>query len=155
MTLSEDASLELMRQLRVAGQLQHAWAIQYWPATASGLHPAAVGLLSDLATHGEARPSELAKRRLVDISVISRQIAQLAESGLIERRPAPEDGRASLVRASAKGQDLLKCWRESYLDFIRTALQGWTDEDVTALSERLEAMNDAVRAAVRPADSMS
>ncbi|HVW44282.1 MAG TPA: MarR family winged helix-turn-helix transcriptional regulator [Amycolatopsis sp.] len=156
MSLSEDASLELMRQLRVAAQLQHAWASQQWqPATDGHLHPAAAALLSDLAINGESRPSELAKRRMVDISVVSRQIAQLSAAGLIERRPAPEDGRASLVSVSEAGAIHLKRWRQNHLDFIRGALHDWTDDDVTALTERLQDMNDALRAAVRPADPMS
>lgn len=155
MTLSEDSSLELMWQLRVARQLQHAWISQSWQPADGGLHPAAAILLSDLATTGESRPSELAKRKMVDVSVISRQIAQLSAAGLIERRPAPEDGRASLVSVSEAGEVLLKRWRQSHLDFVRNALHDWTDEDVAALTERLRSMNDALRAAVRPADDMS
>jgi len=88
---------------------------------------------------------------MVDVSVISRQIAQLSAAGLIERRPAPEDGRASLVRVSPEGEVLLKRWRQSHLDFIRSALHDWTDDEVTALTERLQGMNDALRTAVRPA----
>ncbi|HJQ44834.1 MAG TPA: MarR family transcriptional regulator [Amycolatopsis sp.] len=154
MTLSEDASVELMRQLRIAAQLQHAWALQNW-TPAAGLHPAAAALLSDLAIHGESRPSELAKRRMVDISVVSRQITQLSAAGLIDRRPAPEDGRASLVSVSKDGEVLLKRWRQSHLNFVRDALHDWTDDDVSALTGRLQAMNEALRTAVRPADSMS
>jgi len=155
MTLSEDASLELMRQLRVAGQLQHAWISQSWQSEEDGLHPAAAMLLSDLLQHGESRPSELAKRKMVDISVVSRQIAQLAAAGLIDRRPAPEDGRAALVRVSEAGEALMKRWRNQHIEFIRGALHDWTDEDVKALTSRLELMNEGLRAAVRPAGDVS
>jgi DNA-binding MarR family transcriptional regulator len=92
MSLSEDVSVELMRQLRITGQMQHAWVTYAWQNQHGGLHPAAAMLLSDLAVHGESRPSELAKRRMVNFSVISRQIGQLSAAGLIDRRPAPEDG---------------------------------------------------------------
>ncbi|NKQ55866.1 MarR family transcriptional regulator [Amycolatopsis sp. K13G38] len=155
MTLSEDASLELMRQLRVAGQLQHAWISQSWQSEEGGLHPAAAMLLSDLMQHGESRPSELAKRKMVDISVVSRQIAQLAAAGLIDRRPAPEDGRAALVSVSAAGEAMMKRWRQQHIDFVRGALHDWTDDEVTALTQRLELMNEALRAAVRPVGGMA
>jgi DNA-binding MarR family transcriptional regulator len=95
----DDVRVELMRELKTASQLQHAWIMQAWQSE-PGLHPAAAMLLSDLAKNGEARPSELAKRRFVDLSVVSRQITQLSAAGLVDRRPAPEDGRASLVSVS-------------------------------------------------------
>lgn len=146
MSLSEHAGIELLHQLRIAGQLQHAWTTVAWQSDKpAGLHPAAAMLLSDLAVNGECRPSELAKRKMVDVSVISRQIAQLVAAGLIERRPAPEDGRAALVSISEQGQVELKRWREHRLEFVRTALSEWTEEEVTALTTRLAAMNDAIR----------
>ncbi|GAA5161985.1 MULTISPECIES: MarR family winged helix-turn-helix transcriptional regulator [Amycolatopsis] len=148
MSLSEQAGIELLQQLRMAGQLQHAWGTASWQRDQPGLHPAAAMLLGDLALHGESRPSELAKRKMVDVSVISRQIAQLVAAGLVERRPAPEDGRAALVSLSEQGMTELKRWREKHLEFFRTALADWSEEEVVALSERLAAMNDALRKAV-------
>src|SRR5215217_4768128 len=121
MSERDEARLELMRELKASANLQHAWLMQIWQAE-RGLHPAAAMLLSDLAKHGEARPSDLAKRRLVDISVISRQITQLSAAGLIDRRPAPEDGRASLVSVSKQGYEQLERWRGLYLDFMGRAL---------------------------------
>ena len=136
-----------MRELKTAAQLQHAWIMQSWQDE-PGLHPAAAMLLSDLAKHGETRPSELAKRRFVDLSVVSRQIAQLTAAGLIDRRPAPEDGRASLVRVSEKGLEMLTRWRGRYLEFMENALGGWDDERVTGLATRLAEMNADLRRAL-------
>ncbi|HET6502379.1 MAG TPA: MarR family transcriptional regulator [Amycolatopsis sp.] len=143
MGASDEASLELARELHTAGQLRHAWTTQAWPW--EDLHPAAAMLLSELATHGECRPSELAKHKMVDISVISRQIAQLSAAGLVDRRPAPEDGRAALVSVSEQGQTELKRVREAYLHFMSTALKDWTHEDVATLAATLRSMNEALR----------
>ncbi|WP_158879435.1 MarR family winged helix-turn-helix transcriptional regulator [Amycolatopsis anabasis] len=143
----DEASLELMRQLRASAQLQHGWIAQTWQDE-SGLHPAAAMLLADLAKHGESRPSELAKRRMVDVSVISRQIAQLTAAGFIDRRPAPEDGRAALIRVSERGERELLRWRELQTEFLRKALHNWDESEVHALTERLAAMNDDLRAAL-------
>jgi DNA-binding MarR family transcriptional regulator len=145
---SEEVSLELTRQLRAAGQLLHARLTTAWQAEELNLHPAAAMLLSDLATKGECRPSELARRNMVDISVVSRQIAQLSAAGLVHRRPAPEDGRAALVSVSERGHTELKRWREKHISFVQHALHGWTEAEVAALSKGLTLMNTAFRAAV-------
>jgi DNA-binding MarR family transcriptional regulator len=84
MSPDEEVRLELMRQLKAAAHLQHSSLLQVWQA-GRGLPPAAVMLLSDLAKHGEVRLSELAKRRMVDVSVVSRQIAQLSTAGPASR----------------------------------------------------------------------
>ena len=144
---TDDVRVELMRELKTASQLQHAWIMQAWQDQ-PGLHPAAAMLLSDLAKNGEARPSELAKRRFVDLSVVSRQITQLSAAGLVDRRPAPEDGRASLVSVSEKGRAELARWRANYLEFMETALGGWDDERVTDLIGRLAEMNADLRRAL-------
>ncbi|MGK3200190.1 MarR family winged helix-turn-helix transcriptional regulator [Amycolatopsis sp. MEPSY49] len=143
----DDVRVELMRELKTASQLQHAWIMQAWQDE-PGLHPAAAMLLSDLAKNGEARPSELAKRRFVDLSVVSRQITQLSAAGLVDRRPAPEDGRASLVSVSEKGRAELVRWRANYLEFMEKALGGWDDERVTDLTGRLAEMNADLRRAL-------
>lgn len=147
MSLKDEGRLELMRQLKAAAQLQQAWLTQI-SQSERGLHPAAAILLSDLAKHGEARPSELAKRRMVDISVISRQVAQLSAAGLIDRRPAPEDGRASLVQASEQGRAELERWRTRYLEFMGSALADWDEDRIAQLTGLLSAMNDDLRGAL-------
>ena len=148
MSRDEEAIIELMRQLRMAGQLQHAYLMQGWQSHDAGLHPAAGILLSDLAAHGECRPSELAKRKMVDLSVISRQIATLVAAGLVERRPAPRDGRGALLRLSPEGETQLKRWREDYLAQVRSALADWRETELEELTDGLTAMNAAFRAAI-------
>ncbi|WP_116050128.1 MarR family winged helix-turn-helix transcriptional regulator [Amycolatopsis palatopharyngis] len=145
MNAADEASLELIRQLRTSGQLQHAWTAQLWQADI-GPHPAAAALLAELHRCGEIRPSELARRRMIDLSVVSRQITQLTGAGLVERRPAPEDGRAALVRVSERGEQELARWRRLHLDLFRRALDGWAEQDVRALAERLGAVNADLRA---------
>ncbi|MEV6911792.1 MarR family winged helix-turn-helix transcriptional regulator [Amycolatopsis sp. NPDC051071] len=145
MSSADDARVDLMRELKAASQLQHAWIMQAWQDD-PGLHPAAAMLLSDLAKHGEARPSELAKRRFVDLSVVSRQISQLSAAGMVDRRPAPEDGRASIISLSERGREELARRRAGYLKFMERALGDWDDEKVLELTTRLAEMNADVRA---------
>ncbi|HKS45614.1 MAG TPA: MarR family transcriptional regulator [Amycolatopsis sp.] len=142
---SDEAGLELMQQLRTSGQLQNAWINQLWQKERALPHPAAAPLLVDLAKHGESRLSELARRRMVDDSVISRQIAELTAAGLVDRRPAPEDGRAALLSVSEQGYVELERMRQANAEFIRSALSNWDEDEVTVLTARLASMNDALR----------
>lgn len=147
MSPSREASLELIRQLRASARLQHAWTGQLWQHE-QGMHPAAAALLAEVARHGECRPSELAKRRMLDLSVISRQLTQLQDAGLVQRRPAPDDGRATLVRVSEQGEWELDRWQQRHCELMMRALEGWDERSVTALAERLGEVNDDLRAVV-------
>jgi DNA-binding MarR family transcriptional regulator len=144
MSSADDARVDLMRELKAASQLQHAWIMQAWQDD-PGLHPAAAMLLSDLAKYGEARPSELAKRRFVDLSVVSRQISQLSAAGMVDRRPAPEDGRASIISISERGRVELNRRRAGYLAFMERALGDWDEEKILDLTTRLAEMNADIR----------
>ncbi|PXY34635.1 MarR family transcriptional regulator [Prauserella sp. PE36] len=147
MNPSDEVCVDLMRQIRTSSQLHQAWVMQLWQ-TGDGPHPAAVMLLSEIDRQGELRLSELAKLRMVDISVVSRQIGQLASFDLVERRPSPEDGRVTLVKVSEKGQRHLERWRRLHVDFVRNALAGWDESELEDLAHRLRAVNDDLRAMV-------
>jgi DNA-binding MarR family transcriptional regulator len=78
--------------------------------------------------------------------VVSRQIAKLAAAGLVERRSAPEDGRAASVRVSEQGERELTHWRRLHPDFFNSALGDWAEQDVRDLTQRLAAVNEDLRA---------
>ncbi|OZM71403.1 MarR family transcriptional regulator [Amycolatopsis antarctica] len=141
---TDEVFMELVRQLRSAAQLRHSWTARVFQAQRE-LHPAAAWLLAELARRGESRMSVLAKERMVDLSVISRQVAQLSDAGLVERRPAPDDGRASLVRVSERGHAELDGWRSGQLDLLRQALGGWAAEDLADVTARLREINHDLR----------
>lgn len=144
---TDEACVDLMRQLRTSSRLTHAWSTQIWQQE-QGPHPAAVMLLSEIEQRGESRLSELAKYRMVGLPVISRQVAELAAAGLIERRPEPTDGRASLVKVSEEGARQLAHWRQLHLGFLRSALAEWDERELRVLTEHLRAVNEDLRAAV-------
>ena len=79
---------------------------------------------------------------------MSRQITQLSAAGQVDRRPAPEHGRASLVSVSEKGRAELARWRAGYIEFMEKALGGWDDARVTDLTTRLAEMNADYRHAL-------
>jgi DNA-binding MarR family transcriptional regulator len=110
------------------------------------LHPAAVGLLAELARRGECRVSELAQFHLVDTSVVSRQIVQLEKAGLVERRACRQDGRAQLISATALGLELLDGWRAAQITLVQEALADWTEEEVHAFARQFGLFTDDLRA---------
>ncbi|MFI9383050.1 MarR family winged helix-turn-helix transcriptional regulator [Kutzneria sp. NPDC052558] len=141
---SEEQSLELIRQLRMLNQIQNAVRMRFWDDD-FGLHPAAGALLADVVARGECRVSDLAEHRVVDTSVVSRQIAQLQKVGLVNRRPSPSDGRVALISPTERGVEVLAGWKRRQADLIRAALDGWDDDRLAAANGVLADLVAAIR----------
>ncbi|MBM7789040.1 MarR family winged helix-turn-helix transcriptional regulator [Tenggerimyces flavus] len=97
----------------------------------------ALALLSVLERTGGIRVGALADLLHVDISVTSRQLAQLEASGFVARKADPEDRRAHLVDLTPSGQLELESVKASVADRFSHALDGWSETDVSELTERL------------------
>ena len=95
-------------------------------------------LLQPLERDGDQRCSALAARAGIDVSVASRQIAVLERSGHVERRPDPDDGRASLLSITEAGADALVATRALRSDWALGALAGWDEGDARTLTELLD-----------------
>ncbi len=113
-------------------------------------------LLVPLEQDGEQRCSALAARAGVDVSVASRQLAALERAGFVERRPDPQDGRASLMHLTDEGVRALAVTRALRARWAADALADWGEDDARLLSGLLERLaNDLDRApaVVHPAAS--
>jgi DNA-binding MarR family transcriptional regulator len=79
-------------------------------AAAYGLsHTGDLDVLTNLDRAGpphERTPSELAQAQLVTTGGMTVRLNRLQRSGLIERRPNPDDGRGVLVRLTPMGREL-------------------------------------------------
>ncbi|WP_369068245.1 MarR family winged helix-turn-helix transcriptional regulator [Kineococcus terrestris] len=96
-------------------------------------------------THlGPARAGTLAERLGTDPSTTSRQTAELVRRGLLERRPDPSDGRASLLALTPAGTELVDTLRRRRNDLVARAVDGWSEEDVTTLTRLLERLSDGL-----------
>lgn len=85
-------------------------------------------LLMKLAEEGPQRAGKTAASLCMSPSTISRQVAVLVRSGLIERRADPGDGRASLLAATATGRRMLDAERRRRAAQYIDALAGWPPE---------------------------
>ena len=93
--------------------------------------------LSLVDRHGPCRVTALAEEARVDASVVSRQIAQLEQVGLLQREPDPADGRAHLVSISPEGSAVLEQGRERLAAMVDERLQDWSPEELLAFSDKL------------------
>ncbi len=95
-------------------------------------------LLRTLAIDGPTRASVLAASVHSDLSTVSRQVAALVESGLLERRADPVDGRASLLVVTDAGKAVISEHEEVRTAFFTQVLDGWNDAELTQFSSLLE-----------------
>ncbi len=132
-----DAVLALLRSWRTLTQRAAEGAA---PSTMAVLE--LVRLLGD----GERRLGEIAALRGVDQSVVSRQIGELEARRLVCRRPDPADRRASLVRLTPAGCELLAQGEAMRREWLHGALARLPDVDVLATARLVNALADEITA---------
>lgn len=94
-----------------------------------GLEKAAHVLLAHLVEGGPRRSGALADLVHSDPSTVSRQVSELVQAGLVERRPDPEDGRASVLAATAEGEQMSQRHRLARNETFATMLAHWPADD--------------------------
>jgi DNA-binding MarR family transcriptional regulator len=100
------------------------------------LEPGTFWLLKTLASQ-PMRVTELAASTNLDTSTVSRHVAQLERSALVERTPDPDDGRAQRIALSDAGRARLENAFRSRRALLGRALQSWEPDDVAQLDRLL------------------
>jgi DNA-binding MarR family transcriptional regulator len=98
--------------------------------------------LAAIQIHGPLRVSDVAHRLGVDLSVASRQVAALADEGHVERRPHERDRRAQLVAVTPVGLRALQDSHQRMVAAFSRVLDGWSGDDVAALTGGLQRLRD-------------
>lgn len=106
----------------------------------SRLGPARLSALSVLVYGGPCTLGELAQAEQVTAPTMTRIVQGLESDGLARREPSPDDARASILRATAKGKSVLERARQARLRRIETLLESASSDDVERLEEALEAV---------------
>jgi DNA-binding MarR family transcriptional regulator len=110
------------------------------PSAGTTVDPGSFWLLRSLLGREPVRPTDLAASMALDISTVSRHLAQLHQAGLVERSPDPDDRRAQRVQLSPIGHaevDKALSARRALLD---RSLAGWSDDDVEQLHRLIRRM---------------
>lgn len=111
---------------------------QLWPGGQSFVPtPTDAWLLEALASSAPARLTTLARWQGVDKSTMTLQVRRLLTAGLVERTPDPSDGRASLVRLTTDGQQVLDRVQRSGTALLAQQLAGWSEADRAELTDLL------------------
>jgi DNA-binding MarR family transcriptional regulator len=116
-------------------------AVQHHAQDPDGIERAAYLLLVQLVKEGPLRLTALAEAVHSDPSTVSRQIAQLVRAGLVARQADPVDGRASLLAATASGQEKFQRKRQKRNERFAAMLADWSADDLGRLRDLLARFN--------------
>jgi DNA-binding MarR family transcriptional regulator len=108
------------------------------------LQPSSYLMLAYLADHGALRGSAIAEALCIDKGAVSRQLGHLVELGLVDRSPDPDDGRATLVSASADAVRRINDVADGRRRWLDERLEDWTDEEITDFAAVLARYNAAL-----------
>lgn len=136
LNLEQEVGVFIRRVRRVIGQ--RAAAVH------PDLQPASYLMLGYLAEHGPVRASVVAEVFDIDKGAISRQLVHLIELGLVEREPDPQDGRASLVTATADAARRLNDVATQRREWLDQRLGEWSEEELGDFTETLGRYNRAL-----------
>ncbi|WP_155059715.1 MarR family winged helix-turn-helix transcriptional regulator [Streptomyces blattellae] len=114
-------------------------------ASAGRIHPelslVSYTLLGHLEECGGCRAIDLAAHYALDKSTVSRQVAALERTGLIERRLAPEDHRVQVLHPTETGRSILTQVTESRRAAFHERLADWPREDLERFAAYLVRYN--------------
>jgi DNA-binding MarR family transcriptional regulator len=99
--------------------------------------PSTFPLAKQLMCHDGMRLSDLAAAVELDASTVSRQIKQLEDKGIVERTADPEDGRASLIRMTSEGRDVIQAAFRRRFERLKVVLEPWSQHDRDLLQDLL------------------
>jgi len=103
----------------------------------SGHGQARLSALSVLVYGGPCTLGELAQAEQVTAPTITRIVQGLEADGLVERKTAPDDARAFIVRATPKGKRALSLARAQRLRRIESLLCSANPSDLDRLEDAL------------------
>jgi DNA-binding MarR family transcriptional regulator len=106
---------------------------------ATGIGPAQLSALSVLVFAGPRRLGRLADDEGVRPPTMTRVVAALEAAALVTRAPDPDDGRSTVLRATARGRALLLAGRDARVKELerRIAAAGWSAADRQAVDRTI------------------
>jgi len=106
--------------------------------------------LATVHKFGPLRIGDVAERLSIDVSVASRQVAALELAGYLRREPDEHDRRVRRVTVTDEGARVLALLHQRLVEAFSTAMAGWEDADVVALTRGLDRLREDFRHTVAP-----
>jgi DNA-binding MarR family transcriptional regulator len=107
----------------------------------TGLGHSSVSALATIGKYGPLRSGDLAVREGVSAPTMTRVVAGLESAGYVTRDPDPADGRASLIRITHDGGQLLDGNRSKRLAVMRARIEALPTDQRAALLAALPALD--------------
>jgi DNA-binding MarR family transcriptional regulator len=107
---------------------------------------AGVAVLHLLTRCGPVSLTDIAAHLRVDLSVASRQVSTLADSGHVVRTVDAEDRRIRTVELTEAGRALAAEAAEQYTNLIDRAFAAWSAEDLAEATRTLNRLVDTIGA---------
>ena len=142
LAVADEVSTQLIRLVR----LIERGRAQYQAEHPDAIERATYHLLVHLVKGGPRRAGALADAVSSDPSTISRQIGHLVRLGYVERTADPEDGRATLLAATAEGRRVFEENRRRRNEAIAQILSHWSTADRATLRAVLGRFTDDIEA---------
>jgi DNA-binding MarR family transcriptional regulator len=106
----------------------------------AGLTPSQLSALSWVGKSGPVRLGDLAAAERIAPSTLTRLVNVLVERGYLQRQPAPDDARASLVSITGAGRDALAQIHAEGTSLLADLLPTLPPEQLDALQAALPAL---------------
>lgn len=148
MSVEDQTLAELVNEVFRLFRALKSLSVHQTPTDEPGL--AHVGILGLLARDGECRATDVAATIGVGPSALSRQLAELDAKGLVERRPDPVDGRATLIQLSEAGAGQLQAIMQRRAGRMRELLADWNEEEAQQALAVVQRLGAAFREPMAP-----
>ncbi|MEV5485169.1 MULTISPECIES: MarR family winged helix-turn-helix transcriptional regulator [Streptomyces] len=99
-------------------------------------------VLSGLARAGACSAADLGREIGLDRTTVTRRADRLEQAGLLQRRPDPADGRATLLALTEQGHNIVSVTRQRLAAGIESSLATWPQADAQAFARRLRRFVD-------------
>lgn len=125
--LLNSVAIHLVRRARTADE-------------ALGVPPGQLSALSVLVFGGERTLAELAEAEQVTSPTMTRIVDGLERAALAQRHRHPDDGRATLVRATNNGRRLMERGRRRRVGVLASLLERLSEDEVDAVAQATNAL---------------
>lgn len=105
------------------------------------IEPASYSVLAILQQDGRQRMTSIARQLGIGKPTLSRQLATLAERGLVTKDTDPLDGRAQLISLTQEGLERLQSAQRERAERYLAMLETWEETDIETLSGLLSKLN--------------
>lgn len=108
-----------------------------------GLTPAQFDIVATLGNTSGLTFKEIGEKTLITKGTLTGVVDRLEERGVLERFDCPNDGRATIVRLTRRGERLFVDVFAPHLAYLAAAFDAVPEADRRALSERLAVLRTA------------